>query len=45
MDGIDAVLERLLTFIPQVETEDADTVWTVDSLLTQLVDEAQQYEH
>ncbi|XP_026314803.1 uncharacterized protein LOC113226403 [Hyposmocoma kahamanoa] len=44
VEGIDAVLERLLTYIPRVESEDADIVWTVDSLLTQLVDEAQEYE-
>lgn len=44
VEGIDAVLERLLMYIPQVESEDADTVWTVESLLTQLVDEGQEYE-
>lgn len=44
VEGIDAVLERLQTYIPHIETDDADTVWTVDSLLTQLVDEAQENE-
>ncbi|XP_053612581.1 uncharacterized protein LOC128676474 [Plodia interpunctella] len=41
-DGIDAVLAVLNTYIPQVEDDTADSVWTVDTLLTQLADEANE---
>ncbi|CAG9785861.1 unnamed protein product [Diatraea saccharalis] len=39
VEGVDAVLEILKTYIPDVEADTADSVWTVDSLLTQLAEE------
>ncbi|XP_041984531.1 uncharacterized protein LOC121737053 [Aricia agestis] len=36
IDGVEAALEVLMSFVPEVEEDDADTVWTIDSLLTQL---------
>lgn len=38
-DSIEAVLQVLKSFIPHEEVDTADSVWTVDSLLTQLADE------
>lgn len=38
-EGIDGALEILKSYIPTVESDSADTVWTIDSLLTQLADE------
>lgn len=35
-EGIEAVLEILMSHVPQAEPETADTVWTVDSLLCEL---------
>lgn len=42
VDGVDAALEILKSYIPQVEMDMADSVWTVDSLLTQLAEESQE---
>lgn len=42
VDGVDAVLEVLKSYIPNVEIDTADSVWTVDSLLTQLAEENQE---
>ncbi|CAH2108685.1 unnamed protein product [Euphydryas editha] len=39
VEGIDAALDVLKSFIPAVEADAADTVWTIDSLLTQLTEE------
>ncbi|CAH0714711.1 unnamed protein product, partial [Brenthis ino] len=39
VEGIDAALEVLKSYIPPVESDTADMVWTIDSLLTQLADE------
>ncbi|KAI5633867.1 hypothetical protein NE865_13436 [Phthorimaea operculella] len=39
VEGIEAALEVLKSYIPEVEPEVADTVWTVDSLLQQLADD------
>lgn len=44
VEGIDAALEVLQSYIPQVDTDVADMVWTVDSLLTQLADDSQEPE-
>lgn len=41
VDSVDAALEILKSYIPQVELDTADSVWTVDSLLTQLAEESQ----
>ncbi|XP_049868496.1 uncharacterized protein LOC126368511 [Pectinophora gossypiella] len=41
VEGIDAALEVLKSYIPIVEADVADTVWTVDTLLTQLAEENQ----
>ncbi|XP_028030944.1 uncharacterized protein LOC114243597 [Bombyx mandarina] len=41
-DSIEGVLEVLKTYIPKVESDIADTVWTVDSLLMQLAEEYQE---
>ncbi|KAL4710645.1 hypothetical protein ACJJTC_003281 [Scirpophaga incertulas] len=43
IDSIDGVLDVLKLYIPPVEMESADTVWTVDSLLTQLAEEHQEF--
>ncbi|XP_072939145.1 uncharacterized protein [Epargyreus clarus] len=42
VDGIEGVLQVLNSYIPDVEEEEPDTVWTVDSLLMQLADEANE---
>lgn len=39
VEGIDAALEVLKSYIPPIESDTADMVWTIDSLLTQLADE------
>ncbi|XP_047530683.1 intraflagellar transport protein 43 homolog [Vanessa atalanta] len=39
VEGIDAALDVLKSFIPEAESDTADTVWTIDSLLTQLAEE------
>lgn len=41
VEGVEAALEVLLSHVPQVEADAADTVWTVDSLLMQLAEEEQ----
>lgn len=41
VDSVDAALEILKSYIPQVELDTADSVWTIDSLLTQLAEESQ----
>ncbi|KAJ0175866.1 hypothetical protein K1T71_009025 [Dendrolimus kikuchii] len=41
-DSIEAVLEVLNSYIPQVELDTSDNVWTVDSLLAQLAEEMQE---
>ncbi|KAM3963655.1 uncharacterized protein ACR2FA_002178 [Aphomia sociella] len=41
VEGVDAALEVLMSYVPHVEMDTADAVWTVDSLLTQLADEIQ----
>lgn len=41
-DSIEAVLEVLNSYIPQEETDSADTVWTADSLLQELAEESQE---
>lgn len=39
VDGIEAALEVLKSYMPEVESDDtADTVWTIDSLLTELAE-------
>ncbi|CAG4934531.1 unnamed protein product [Parnassius apollo] len=38
-EGIEGVLEVLMSYVPQVESDTDDTVWTVDSLLSQLSEE------
>ncbi|XP_013176105.1 PREDICTED: uncharacterized protein LOC106124178 [Papilio xuthus] len=39
-EGVEAVLEVLMSYMPQAEESDvADTVWTVDSLLNELAEE------
>lgn len=40
-DSVDAVLEVLNSYIPRVELDSSDIVWTVDSLLAQLAEEMQ----
>ncbi|RVE41351.1 hypothetical protein evm_004651 [Chilo suppressalis] len=42
VDGVDAVLDILKSYIPHVEADTADSVWTVDSLLAQLAEENQE---
>ncbi|OWR46015.1 hypothetical protein KGM_202776 [Danaus plexippus plexippus] len=39
VDGIEAAIEVLKSYIPEVEPDIADTVWTVDTLLAQLAEE------
>ncbi|CAG9579090.1 unnamed protein product [Danaus chrysippus] len=39
VEGIEAALEVLKSYIPVVEPDTADTVWTVDTLLAQLAEE------
>ncbi|XP_028166373.1 uncharacterized protein LOC114357103 [Ostrinia furnacalis] len=41
VDSVDSALEILKSYIPQVDMDSADSVWTVDSLLTQLAEEIQ----
>ncbi|XP_059055524.1 uncharacterized protein LOC131849463 [Achroia grisella] len=41
-EGVEAALEILMSYVPQVEVDTTDSVWTVDSLLTQLADESQE---
>lgn len=40
-DSIEAVLDILHRYIPDDEPDTADSIWTVDSLLAQLVEEYQ----
>ncbi|XP_050668779.1 uncharacterized protein LOC126968037 [Leptidea sinapis] len=40
-EGIDATLEVLMSHIPILEPDSVDTVWTVESLLTQLAEESE----
>ncbi|XP_068632865.1 uncharacterized protein [Battus philenor] len=35
-EGVEAVLNVLMSYIPQEESDVADTVWTVESLLSEL---------
>ncbi|XP_014369326.2 uncharacterized protein LOC106719494 [Papilio machaon] len=39
-EGVEAVLDVLMSYVPQVaESDAADTVWTVDSLLSELAED------
>ncbi|XP_013149223.1 PREDICTED: uncharacterized protein LOC106111634 [Papilio polytes] len=39
-EGVEAVLDVLMSYVPQVEESDAaDIVWTVDSLLSELAED------
>ncbi|XP_045495338.1 uncharacterized protein LOC123694076 [Colias croceus] len=42
VEGVEAALEVLKSYISPEESDSADTVWTIDSLLTQLAEECDE---